>query len=103
MFSKSITWHVETLVGGMIYIKDSVGSRRFVSINVWRSNKIRFAGELVLPSRFNFSEVVKRDARLRQMELCAYCGDSLKKQWEEKLNLALPQLPYWVTPMEDAQ
>jgi 5-methylcytosine-specific restriction endonuclease McrA len=36
-----------------------------------------------MPRQFNFSETVKRDARLRQMELCAYCGDSLNEQWEE--------------------
>src|SRR4051794_40043180 len=36
-----------------------------------------------MPRQFNFSEAVKRDARLRQMELCAYCGDSLNEQSEE--------------------
>ena len=36
-----------------------------------------------MPRQFDFSEAVKRDARLRQMELCAHCGESLNEQWEE--------------------
>ncbi len=33
--------------------------------------------------KFEFGESVKKEARLRQMELCASCGDSLNDQWEE--------------------
>ena len=36
-----------------------------------------------MPRRFNFSKAVKSEARLRQMELCAYCGESLNEVWEE--------------------
>jgi hypothetical protein len=32
---------------------------------------------------FEFTESVKKEARLRQKGFCAHCGDSLNWQWEE--------------------